>query len=107
MLIGEPTSVMVRRETLIAAGGFPEVPQLQDVDAWMRVLSRCDAAFVDEELSVRWHHAGSATDEFAGSTNLDKMWVLSDLIRSDELDAALRLRALALWLKALAHSPRR
>ena len=105
--IGEPTSVMVRRETLIAAGGFrPEVPQLQDVDAWMRVLSRCDAAFVDKELSVRWHHAGSATDEFAGSATLDKMWVFSDLIRSDELGWALRMRALAVWFKALARSSR-
>ena len=60
--------------------------RLSDIDAWLRVLSRCDAAFVDEELTVRWHHAGSATDAFAGSATLDKMWVLSDLIRSDELD---------------------
>ena len=103
--IGEPTSVMVRRETLIAAGGFrPEVPQLSDIDAWLRVLSRSDAAFIDEELAVRWHHAGSATDQFAGSPTLDKMWVLSDLIRSDELGWALRLRALSVWLKTLARS---
>ena len=101
--IGEPTSVMVRRETLIAAGGFrPQVPQLQDIDAWLRVLSRSDAAFVDEELAVRWHHAGSATDAFAGSPTLDKMWVLSDLIRSDELGWALRLRALSAWLHTVA-----
>jgi glycosyltransferase involved in cell wall biosynthesis len=101
--IGEPTSVMLRRGTLIAAGGFrPEVPQLSDIDAWLRVLSRSDAAFVEEELSVRWHHAGSATDQFAGRPNLDKMWVLSSLIHSDDLGSALRLRALALWLKTLA-----
>ena len=103
--IGEPTSVMVRRETLIAAGGFrPQVPQLQDIDAWLRVLSRSDAYFffVDEELAVRWHHAGSATDAFGGSPTLDKMWVLSDLIRSNELGWALRLRALSLWLNTVA-----
>jgi glycosyltransferase involved in cell wall biosynthesis len=104
--IGEPTSVMVRRETLIAAGGFrPEVPQLQDVDAWMRVLSRCDAAFVDDELAVRWHHSGSATDDFAGSATLDKLWVLSDIFRTYELGRAVRARALSLWLKTFVGCP--
>jgi glycosyltransferase involved in cell wall biosynthesis len=104
--IGEPTSVMVRRETLIAAGGFrPEVPGLQDIDAWMRVLSRCDAAFFEEELAVRWHHSGSATDDFAGSATLDKLWVLSDLIHSPELGRAVRVRALGLWLRAFARCP--
>jgi glycosyltransferase involved in cell wall biosynthesis len=101
--IGEPTAVMLRRETLIAAGGFPpEVPQLSDVDTWLRILTRSDAAFVEEELSVRWHHAGSATDQFAGTAVLDKMWVLSGLIRAEDLDSTLRLRSLAMWLGTLA-----
>ena len=103
--IGEPTSVMVRRDTLIEAGGFrPEVPQLQDIDAWLRVLIRSDAAFVDDELSVRWHHAGSATDDFAGTPSLDKMWVLTGIICSGELSYPLRLRAARLWSIALARS---
>ena len=93
--IGEPTTVMLRRETLFAAGGLPpEVPQLSDIDTWLRVLCRSEAAFVEEELSVRWHHAGSATDQFVGTTTLDKLWVLSSLIRSDALGSALRLWAL-------------
>jgi glycosyltransferase involved in cell wall biosynthesis len=105
--IGEPTSVMLRRETLIAAGGFRhEAPRLADIDAWVRMLSRCDAAFVDEELTVRWHHAGSVTDETSGTSTLDHMWVLSRLVRSHELSRALRVRAFALWLKALARSPK-
>lgn len=105
--IGEPTTVMLRRETLLAAGGLPpEVPQLSDIDTWLRVLCRSEAAFVEKELSVRWHHAGSATDQFAGTTNLDKLWVLSSLIRSDALDSALRLRALAIWVRTLAALPK-
>ena len=105
--IGEPTSVMLRRETLVTAGGFrPQVPQLQDVDAWLRMLTRSDAAFIDEELTVRWHHAGNATETFSGTAMLDQMWVLADLIRSHELDAPLRLRALGLWSKALARCPK-
>ncbi len=105
--IGEPTSVMVRRETLLAAGGFrPQVPQLQDVDAWLRMLTRSDAAFVEKELTVRWHHAGTATETFAGTATLDQMWVLADLISSQDLAAPLRLRALKLWTKALARCPK-
>jgi Glycosyl transferase family 2 len=105
--IGEPTSVMLRRETLIAAGGFRrQVPQLQDIDAWLRVLTRCNAAFVNEELAVRWHHAGTATEAFDGTAALDQMWVLSDLIHSRELSAPLRLRALGLWSKAIVRCPK-
>jgi glycosyltransferase involved in cell wall biosynthesis len=105
--IGEPTTVMLRRETLFAAGGLPpEVPQLSDIDTWLRVLCRSEAAFVEKELSVRWHHAGSATDQFAGTTTLDKLWVLSSLIRSDALGLALRLWALAIWLRTLASLPK-
>jgi Glycosyl transferase family 2 len=105
--IGEPTSVMLRRETLIAAGGFRrQVPQLQDVDAWLRMLTHCDAAFIDEELTVRWHHAGTATDTFGDTPALDQMWVLSDLIRSQDLEVPLRLRALGLWARALARCPK-
>lgn len=105
--IGEPTSVMVRRETLLAAGGFrPQVPQLQDIDAWLRMLTRSDAGFLEEELTVRWHHAGTATETFAGTTTLDHMWVLADLISSRDLAAPLRLRALKLWIKALARCPK-
>jgi len=105
--IGEPTTVMLRRETLFAAGGLPpEVPQLSDIDTWLRVLCRCEAAFVERELSVRWHHAGSATDQFAGTTTLDKLWVLSSLVRSDSLSSELRLRAFALWLRTLAALPK-
>ncbi|MCI4675903.1 glycosyltransferase [Candidatus Mycolicibacterium alkanivorans] len=105
--IGEPTTVMLRRETLFAAGGLPpEVPQLSDIDTWLRVLCRSEAAFVEKELSVRWHHAGSATDQFAGTTTLDKLWVLSSLIRSDTLGSALRLWAFAIWLRTLAALPK-
>ena len=105
-LIGEPTSVMLRRESLIAAGGFRSVvPQLQDIDAWLRVLTRYDAAFVDEELTVRWHHDGSATDAYAGTAAVDQMWVLSDLFHNSELATSLRLHAFRLWARTLLRSP--
>lgn len=105
--IGEPTSVMLRREMLIAAGGFRrQVPQLQDIDAWLRLLTLCDAAFIDEELTVRWHHAGTATETFGGTAMLDQMWVLSGLIHSHDLGMPMRLLALRLWWKAFIRCPK-
>jgi hypothetical protein len=70
------------------------------------MLTVCDAAFIDEELTVRWHHAGTATEAFGGTAALDQMWVLYDLIRSRDLDMPLRVHALRLWCKALARSPK-
>jgi glycosyltransferase involved in cell wall biosynthesis len=102
--IGEPTSVMFRRELMLEIGGFrAELPQLQDIDAWIRMLTLCDAAFIDEELTVRWHHAGSETDLHVnpGSAALDHMRLVSGLARSRGLRTSDRVRAVALWLRIL------
>jgi cellulose synthase/poly-beta-1,6-N-acetylglucosamine synthase-like glycosyltransferase len=106
--IGEPTSVMVRRATLIEVGGFrPQTPLLSDIDLWLRVLCRSDAAFVEDELTVRWHHdAGSQTGAYKTTYPLNLMWVLTSLVQSDALSPRLRLRALTHWLKAGARVPK-
>lgn len=100
--IGEPTSVMVRRELLVAVGGFrPQLPTLQDIDAWLRILARADAAWVDEELTVRWHHDNSFTahHDTTRTGSLDHLWLLSGLAHNTDLDAKVRLRALTLWAR--------
>jgi GT2 family glycosyltransferase len=105
--IGEPPSVMVRRETLAAVGGFrSDFIQLTDMDAWLRVLSRSNAAWVGEALSVRWHHAGSQTDanQKPGSALIDQMWVTSSIARNAALARSIRARALGLWMKCLLRS---
>jgi glycosyltransferase involved in cell wall biosynthesis len=102
--IGEPTCVMVRRDVQVAVGGFrPEVPQLMDIDAWLRVLARSDAAWIHEPLSVRWHHAGSMTDlhQSPGAGLIAHMWVTSALALNTDLERSIRMRAFALWTKAL------
>jgi GT2 family glycosyltransferase len=105
--IGEPTSVMVRHATLLAVGGFrPQIPGMSDIDAWLRLLCRADAAFVEDELTVRWHHAGSETDAQKGTHTLDQMWVLADLVRSRGIGTALRMQAFRLWLSAAARLPK-
>lgn len=104
--VGEPTAVMVRRETLIAAGGFrTDVPQLQDIDAWLRVMALGDVAYVDEPLTVRWHHAGSETDIHQGAPSIDRMWVMTGLMQRCELDTSVRRQAFNLWLRSLRHVP--
>ncbi|WAC56752.1 glycosyltransferase [Gordonia sp. SL306] len=104
--IGEPTAVMVRRETLIKAGGFRvDVPQLQDIEAWLRVIALGHVAYVDDELTVRWHHSGSETDLHQGAPSIDRMWVMTGLMNCRELDNSLRRRAFTLWLRSFAHVP--
>lgn len=45
--------VMVRRSRVLEAGPFdPRIPTLADVDMWMRLLSRYDAAYVPEPLYI-------------------------------------------------------
>ena len=102
--IGEPTCVMVRRDLLVAVGGFrPQAAQLMDIDVWLRILARSDAAWINEPLSVRWHHPGSVTDshERAGSALSDQLWLTSRLALNTDLERSIRMRALALWAREL------
>jgi glycosyltransferase involved in cell wall biosynthesis len=106
-MIGEPTCVMVRRDVLVTVGGFrSQAAQMMDIDAWLRVLARSDAAWINEPLSVRWHHAGSVTDlhKSPGSGLLEHLWVTSALALNTDLERSLRIRAFALWTKALMKS---
>lgn len=49
---GEPSIVLIRRQSLIDIGGFdPELSQLIDLDMWYRLCAIGKVAFVDEVLS--------------------------------------------------------
>jgi hypothetical protein len=93
---------------LLEVGGFrPQTPLLSDIDLWLRVLCRSDAAFVEDELTVRWHHdAGSQTGAYKATYPLNLMWVLTSLVQSGALSPRLGLRALTLCLKAGAREDR-
>ncbi|GCE36406.1 Glycosyltransferase PglI [Rhodococcus wratislaviensis] len=107
--IGEPTSVMFRRDLLVEVGGFrPQLPRLQDIDAWLRLLARSDAAWIDEALSVRWHHSNTYTaqHETTGAASLDHLWLLSGLARNTDLAGAVRVRASGLWTRAILGNSR-
>src|SRR5262249_14792161 len=49
--IAEPAGVMARRRDLLAVGGYsPRIRQTNDMDLWLRLMTRGDAVFVDEAL---------------------------------------------------------
>ena len=103
-VVGEPTCVMVRRDVLVAVGGFRrDATQLMDIDVWLRVLARSDAAWINEAISVRCHHAGSVADlhHSPGAGLLNYMWLTSRLALNTDLERSLRMRAVALWARSL------
>jgi hypothetical protein len=54
-----PSSVLVRRSALEAAGGFSELPIGQDWDTWLAIAKRFPIGFADEVVAlVRRHTSG-------------------------------------------------
>ena len=50
--IGEPSSILMRRDAFLAVGGFdPEFRQLVDLDLYFRLMAEGSVAFVDKTLS--------------------------------------------------------
>jgi hypothetical protein len=60
--IGEPTSMMFRRQLALDAGRFRDgIYQLLDLDLRRRLMVRATASFVPQEQSVRSHTGTTAT----------------------------------------------
>jgi glycosyltransferase involved in cell wall biosynthesis len=101
--IGEPTSVMLRRSILTEVGGFDTRPRSYcDMELWLRVLARSNAAWVDSELSVRTQHSEnlSALLETTDEAWLDRGWILNTLARNPDLDRHTRMKAGRQWIVA-------
>ncbi|NJK60155.1 MAG: glycosyltransferase family 2 protein [Oscillatoriales cyanobacterium SM2_1_8] len=102
--IGEPTNVLLRRETFWRLGGFDrELVQLVDWDLWLRFLGQSWIGFVPEELAAfRVHDRQlSRTHQQNGAAHLDlgKLY-LKMLSRYDFLPAAIRQET---WLRLAAY----
>lgn len=98
--IGEPSSVMIRRSVLTEVGGFnPEMKYSDDMELWLRILARSDAAWVDDELSVRTHDQATLTAHYEGRDEawLDRLWVVSGLARNRDLETSIRAKAAWQW----------
>jgi hypothetical protein len=111
--IGEPSSVLLRREALVEAGGFNvRLSQRLDFELWVRILARYKVGFVDHPLSMYRHHSQSTTARNArsGNDSLDNVWMFETLCELQDSglprDEMLRLRR-AVILEALGPQARR
>ena len=99
--IGEPTSVMFRRELALNVGCFrDDIYQLVDLDFWLRLMLRSAVCFVPQELSVRTQSAGTESVRNAKSRKnwLDQLRILTWLIVDPASTTVIQTTAKAWWL---------
>jgi hypothetical protein len=56
-----PSSVLIRRSAIEAAGGFSEIPFGEDWDTWIEIAKRFPIGFIDRPLALVRRHAGSVS----------------------------------------------
>jgi glycosyltransferase involved in cell wall biosynthesis len=56
-----PSSVLVKRTALEAAGGFSEIPFGEDWDTWIEIAKQFPIGFIDRPLALVRRHNGSVT----------------------------------------------
>ncbi|WP_406815932.1 glycosyltransferase family 2 protein [Mycobacterium sp. M23085] len=97
--IGEPTSVMFRRQLAMDIGGLrQDIAHLADMDLWLRLLLRSAACFVPQEMSVRHHTAFTADDFVSRPWWLDRLHLLTWMIVDPASPTLIRVTAAIWWL---------
>lgn len=99
--VGEPTSVMFRRQLALDVGCLrDDIYQLVDIDFWFRLMLRSSVRFVPQELSVRTQSAGTESVRNAKSRRGwgDQLRILTWLIVDPASTTAIRIYATAWWL---------
>jgi glycosyltransferase involved in cell wall biosynthesis len=56
-----PSSVLVRRVAIEAAGGFSEIPFAEDWETWIEIAKRFPIGFIDRPVALVRRHSGSVT----------------------------------------------
>lgn len=87
--IGEPSIVLLKRQTLIDVGGFdPNLCQLIDLDMWYRLMTAGKVGFVDETLSsFRVHDKQLSVDNaHSGKASNDRMLFARKVVHSPFFD---------------------
>ena len=100
--VGEPSTVLIKRQTLIDVGGFdPNLCQLIDLDMWYRLMAVGKVGFVDEILSsFRLHHKQlSVGNALSGKSREECMIFARKVVHSPFFDI-LHPRARKKFLKA-------
>lgn len=84
--IGEPTTVLIRKEVFEKVGYFDlELEQLVDLEMWVRIMVHYKIGFVDETLSTFRIHPKQQTlkNEQTGKSALDHQKFTQKLLTSD------------------------
>jgi glycosyltransferase involved in cell wall biosynthesis len=72
-----PSSVLIRRSALEAAGGFSELPIGQDWDTWLAIAKRFPIGFIDDVVALVRRHTRSITPR-TGRSRIDIQMAIVD-----------------------------
>ncbi len=89
--IGEPSSVLIRKECFTRLGVFnPNLYQVCDVEMWLRIMFTYDIGFLPEKLTAfRFHPDSTSFRNIASHRNfLDQLWLLESLSNCNSIRAA-------------------
>ncbi|HIK33957.1 MAG TPA: glycosyltransferase [Oscillatoriales cyanobacterium M59_W2019_021] len=96
--IGEPTTVLIRKDVFENVGYFdPDLPQLVDVEMWLRILSQYKVGFVDRMLSHwRLHPEQQSCKNFKNPQTpftLDLIKLYNKILKNQKYPQVLREKA--------------
>ncbi len=76
--IGEPSTVLIRRQIFKTVGGFdPNLNQLVDLDLWLRIMGKFKIGFIDKNLSqFRLNHQQKTCQNIAEKADIDLQFYL-------------------------------
>ena len=78
-----PSTVMLRRDAFVAAGGFREDLQIaEDYELWLRLTASNEVGYLDEALTVKRAGHGDQLSEQHGHIELFRLRALGDLLGS-------------------------
>lgn len=89
--IGEPSSVLIRKECFTRLGLFnPNLYQVCDVEMWLRIMFTYDIGFLPEKLTAfRFHSDSTSFRNIASRRNfLDQLWLLESLSNCNSIRSA-------------------
>jgi len=89
--IGEPSSVLIRKECFTRLGLFnPNLYQVCDIEMWLRIMWSYDIGFLPEKLTAfRFHSDSTSFRNIASRRNfLDQLWLLESLSNCNSIMSA-------------------
>ncbi len=89
--IGEPSSVLIRKECFARVGFFnPNLYQVCDIEMWLRIMFSYDIGFLPEKVTAfRFHSDSTSFRNITSRRNcLDQLWLLESLSNCNDIGSA-------------------